>query len=159
MALRVRNMCIVFQHGEKEAAVPVKDIAAGAEVLRRAAADVAFPGAGDRRPIKSLTAVIFGQRADAGGSAPADLERRVGKFLKDRRRRISEGDRERHQRSIFLFMVRRRDGRRAILPCGEPRRRTSGTDERSDACRINEIGHKGCPLSQMLLQYRVLPFD
>src|SRR4029434_1330202 len=55
-----------FEVPEQQRGIAVEHVTARAKVAWRAAADVRFPYAGDRRPVEPFSAIFFGQQTDAG---------------------------------------------------------------------------------------------
>ena len=71
-----------FEVLEEQRRVAVQYVAAGSEITRRAAAHVRFPRTRDRRPVKSLFAIVRRQQTHAGRIGLKDLQDRVSQVCR-----------------------------------------------------------------------------
>ena len=94
-----------FDVPEQQRRVAVEHVAAGAEIARRAPADVRFPCAGDGGPEKAL--FVSCQQTEPRRTGLEDLQNRLDQRLQDRAGRVGKRLRQRHQCAVFRRVIRR----------------------------------------------------
>src|SRR5258708_12614031 len=79
-----------LQVSEQERYVAIQHVAAGAEIARRAAADVGFPYAGNGRPVEALSAVVGRKETEAGRAGLKNLTDGSAQHLNNRTPRLRQ---------------------------------------------------------------------
>src|SRR5712672_1883078 len=96
-----------FKVSEQERYVAIQHVAAGAEIARRAAADVGFPYAGNGRPVEALSAVVGRKETEAGRVGLKNLKDGIGQHLKNRTRGLGQGMGQAHESAVLLLVIGR----------------------------------------------------